>query len=169
MVTRSASFAPLSASVFSILRNVCRHCASKSPARDFPASSTAPVWPASQIVLPPSVMTAGEYARFAVRAAPTNNFFMVPPHHVMPALVAGIHDFTIASTDMDGRDKSGHDGLHCVMAGPPAHADGTLPLAGIRVLEFCHAIMGPSAGLILADLGADVIKIEPGAGDTTRR
>jgi crotonobetainyl-CoA:carnitine CoA-transferase CaiB-like acyl-CoA transferase len=46
---------------------------------------------------------------------------------------------------------------------------GTLPLAGIRVLEFCHAIMGPSAGLILADLGADVIKIEPVAGDTTRR
>ncbi len=44
-----------------------------------------------------------------------------------------------------------------------------LPLAGIRVLEFCHAIMGPSAGLILADLGADVIKVEPVGGDTTRR
>src|ERR1700726_2154810 len=56
-----------------------------------------------------------------------------------------------------------------LMAGPPAHANGPLPLAGIRVLEFCHAIMGPSAGLILADLGADVIKIEPVAGDTTRR
>jgi crotonobetainyl-CoA:carnitine CoA-transferase CaiB-like acyl-CoA transferase len=45
----------------------------------------------------------------------------------------------------------------------------TAPLAGIRVLEFCHAIMGPSAGLILADLGADVIKIEPIGGDSTRR
>src|SRR5277367_2364941 len=44
-----------------------------------------------------------------------------------------------------------------------------LPLAGIRVLEFCHTIMGPSAGLILADLGADVIKIEPTGGDHTRR
>jgi crotonobetainyl-CoA:carnitine CoA-transferase CaiB-like acyl-CoA transferase len=44
-----------------------------------------------------------------------------------------------------------------------------LPLAGIRVLEFCHTIMGPSAGLILADLGADVIKIEPANGDPTRR
>ena len=44
-----------------------------------------------------------------------------------------------------------------------------LPLAGIRVLEFCHTIMGPSAGLILADLGADVIKIEPADGDPTRR
>jgi crotonobetainyl-CoA:carnitine CoA-transferase CaiB-like acyl-CoA transferase len=43
------------------------------------------------------------------------------------------------------------------------------PLAGIRVLEFCHTIMGPTAGLILADLGADVIKIEPVAGDHTRR
>ena len=55
------------------------------------------------------------------------------------------------------------------MADAQTHADSTLPLAGIRVLEFCHAIMGPSAGLILADLGADVIKIEPVAGDTTRR
>jgi crotonobetainyl-CoA:carnitine CoA-transferase CaiB-like acyl-CoA transferase len=45
----------------------------------------------------------------------------------------------------------------------------TLPLAGIRVLEFCHTIMGPTAGLILADLGADVIKIEPAEGDSTRR
>jgi crotonobetainyl-CoA:carnitine CoA-transferase CaiB-like acyl-CoA transferase len=44
-----------------------------------------------------------------------------------------------------------------------------LPLAGLRVLEFCHTIMGPTAGLILADLGADVIKIEPAEGDSTRR
>jgi len=49
------------------------------------------------------------------------------------------------------------------------NSDGALPLAGIRVLEFCHTIMGPSAGLILADLGADVIKVEPANGDPTRR
>ena len=36
-----------------------------------------------------------------------------------------------------------------------------LPLSGIRVLEFTHAVMGPSAGLILADLGAEVIHVEP--------
>ena len=44
------------------------------------------------------------------------------------------------------------------------------PLAGVRVLEFSHAIMGPSAGLMLADMGADVVKVEPAPhGDPTRR
>jgi crotonobetainyl-CoA:carnitine CoA-transferase CaiB-like acyl-CoA transferase len=48
---------------------------------------------------------------------------------------------------------------------------GEIPLlAGIRVLEFCHTIMGPSAGMLLADLGADVVKVEPTpGGDATRR
>ena len=44
-----------------------------------------------------------------------------------------------------------------------------LPLDGIRVVEFSHMVMGPSAGLLLADLGADVIKVEPLGGDNTRR
>jgi crotonobetainyl-CoA:carnitine CoA-transferase CaiB-like acyl-CoA transferase len=51
-------------------------------------------------------------------------------------------------------------------------ADGIkddLPLAGIRVVEFSHMVMGPSIGVILADLGADVIKVEPIGGDPTRR
>lgn len=44
-----------------------------------------------------------------------------------------------------------------------------LPLAGIRVLELGHNIMGPACGLILADLGAEVFKVErPGKGDDTR-
>jgi crotonobetainyl-CoA:carnitine CoA-transferase CaiB-like acyl-CoA transferase len=55
------------------------------------------------------------------------------------------------------------------MSGTETHCNGAAPLSGIRVLEFCHAIMGPTAGLILADLGADVIKVEPADGDTTRR
>jgi crotonobetainyl-CoA:carnitine CoA-transferase CaiB-like acyl-CoA transferase len=44
-----------------------------------------------------------------------------------------------------------------------------LPLSGIRVAEFTHMVMGPACGLILADLGADVVKIEPIKGDNTRR
>jgi len=43
------------------------------------------------------------------------------------------------------------------------------PLAGVKVIEFTHMVMGPAAGLILADLGADVVKIEPAGGDSTRR
>ena len=44
-----------------------------------------------------------------------------------------------------------------------------LPLEGLRVVEFAHMVMGPSCGLVLADLGAEVIKVEPLAGDNTRR
>ncbi len=45
-----------------------------------------------------------------------------------------------------------------------------LPLEGIRVVEFVHMVMGPTCGLLLADLGAEVIKVEPAPqGDNTRR
>jgi crotonobetainyl-CoA:carnitine CoA-transferase CaiB-like acyl-CoA transferase len=44
-----------------------------------------------------------------------------------------------------------------------------LPLEGVRVVEFAHMVMGPACGLVLADLGAEVIKVEPLAGDNTRR
>ncbi len=45
-----------------------------------------------------------------------------------------------------------------------------MPLAGLRVVEFTHMVMGPACGLALADLGADVVKVEPaGRGDNTRR
>ena len=43
------------------------------------------------------------------------------------------------------------------------------PLDGIRVVEFTHMVMGPTCGMILADLGAEVIKIEPPGGDKTRK
>jgi crotonobetainyl-CoA:carnitine CoA-transferase CaiB-like acyl-CoA transferase len=45
----------------------------------------------------------------------------------------------------------------------------SLPYEGVRVVEFTHMVMGPTCGMVLADLGAEVIKVEPLAGDNTRR
>ena len=44
----------------------------------------------------------------------------------------------------------------------------TLPLEGLRVVEFTHMVMGPTCGMVLADMGAEVIKVEPIDGDRTR-
>jgi crotonobetainyl-CoA:carnitine CoA-transferase CaiB-like acyl-CoA transferase len=44
-----------------------------------------------------------------------------------------------------------------------------LPLEGLRVVEFTHMVMGPACGMVLADMGAEVIKVEPLDGDRTRR
>jgi crotonobetainyl-CoA:carnitine CoA-transferase CaiB-like acyl-CoA transferase len=44
-----------------------------------------------------------------------------------------------------------------------------LPYEGLRLIEFTHMVMGPTCGMVLADLGAEVIKVEPLAGDNTRR
>jgi crotonobetainyl-CoA:carnitine CoA-transferase CaiB-like acyl-CoA transferase len=43
-----------------------------------------------------------------------------------------------------------------------------LPLAGVRVVEMTHMVMGPTCGMVLVQLGAEVIKVEPSAGDKTR-
>ena len=43
-----------------------------------------------------------------------------------------------------------------------------LPLTGLRVVEFTHMVMGPTCGMVLADMGAEVIKVEPVDGDRTR-
>lgn len=53
-------------------------------------------------------------------------------------------------------------------AGEPGAA--LLPLRGLVVLELAHTVMGPTCGLVLADLGAEVIRVEPAPeGDRTRR
>jgi crotonobetainyl-CoA:carnitine CoA-transferase CaiB-like acyl-CoA transferase len=53
-------------------------------------------------------------------------------------------------------------------AAPSAAGDDAPPLAGVRVLEITNLIAGPTGGRLLADLGADVIKLEPPGGDISR-
>ena len=48
-------------------------------------------------------------------------------------------------------------------------AESKGPLAGMRVIELAHIMAGPVCGLMLADMGADVIKVEKPQGDDTRR
>lgn len=43
-----------------------------------------------------------------------------------------------------------------------------LPLHGIRIVEFTHMVMGPAVGAVLVELGAEVIRVEPIGGDSTR-
>ena len=51
----------------------------------------------------------------------------------------------------------------------PANGSAPQPLCGVRVVEFTHMVMGPTCGMVLADMGAEVIKVEPIDGDRTRR
>src|SRR6478752_3802884 len=48
-------------------------------------------------------------------------------------------------------------------------ASAPQPLAGLRVVEFTHMVMGPTCAMVLADMGAEVIKVEPIDGEGTRR
>ena len=50
----------------------------------------------------------------------------------------------------------------------PKNQHQNLPLTGLRVVEFSHMVMGPTCGMVLADMGAEVIKVEPIDGDRTR-
>ena len=52
---------------------------------------------------------------------------------------------------------------------PDFMAPGDLPLAGVRLVEFCHIAAGPFAAMTLGDLGAEVIKIESPGGDGMRQ
>jgi len=64
------------------------------------------------------------------------------------------------SADIPVNEAGSRDGLQGIAR--------AMPLAGIRVVEFTHMVMGPVVGTILAELGAEVIKVEPIGGDATR-
>ncbi|MCB9930863.1 MAG: CoA transferase [Alphaproteobacteria bacterium] len=85
---------------------------------------------------------------------------------------APIH-FTVTEASPQGPRAAGVSPVPSLPSvdGKPAAADALQdqpPLAGIRVLEITNLIAGPTSGRLLADLGADVIKLEPPAGDLSR-
>ena len=53
--------------------------------------------------------------------------------------------------------------------GEPPHTGVELPLTGVRVLDLGSYISGPCAAVLLAEMGADVVKVEPPAGDPFRK
>ena len=61
-----------------------------------------------------------------------------------------------------------HDRRRAASRPDPAPEQPTLPLAGLRVVELAHVASGPFAGMLLADLGADVVKLESPTGDMMR-
>lgn len=73
------------------------------------------------------------------------------------------HGILHVAGDADEATRSAH-----METAPDANA-APQPLAGLRVVEFTHMVMGPTCGMVLADLGAEVIKVEPVEGDATRR
>jgi crotonobetainyl-CoA:carnitine CoA-transferase CaiB-like acyl-CoA transferase len=73
---------------------------------------------------------------------------MSPPGHPKGELRSAQHE----GTPVNDRSRDG----------------ATQPLRGLKVVEFTHMVMGPTCGMVLADLGAEVIKVEPIDGDRTR-
>jgi len=72
--------------------------------------------------------------------------------------------------DSDGVRHVGHPVYGSATAAPPRRwrRAGKLPLSGMRVIDFGAFVAGPFSGVVLADLGADVIKVEATAGDPNR-
>src|SRR5258708_24932372 len=80
----------------------------------------------------------------------------------------GLHDVYPADHDRVSTSRDHGLASEQPQSGANTKLDG-LPLSGITVVEFAHSVAGPYAGSILADLGADVIKVEsPDSGDYAR-
>jgi crotonobetainyl-CoA:carnitine CoA-transferase CaiB-like acyl-CoA transferase len=85
---------------------------------------------------------------------------IIPPRLTPPRKGEG-NEFKAASGSGPRREEHVVEAVQQPAVDPP-------PLAGVRILEITNLIAGPTAGRILADLGADMIKLEPPTGDLSR-
>src|SRR6516164_966555 len=122
--TTSFKVPPARWSVFSRFLKACRTCASKFPAREDPLSSTNPTWPASHMVLPPSVMTAGENEYFASQDGSRIVFFSA----ISISTKALAHGRSTSdrgiSSDRPGASLAGH--IRCAASELSARPQGRL-------------------------------------------
>ena len=146
------------------------------PGRSACAAST-PAWPASAAARTRRAPAATSPPRTWPTCSPA---WACPPAWTSTRLIAlrarvaqWLDGETLHGTHLARRPAEDDEGSRMnapqPLKGLQPQVSAPQPLAGLRVVEFTHMVMGPTCGMVLADMGAEVIKVEPIDGDRTRR